>query len=115
MVDLATKKRLKILVHIALKNWATAIRFIIAIAYPNSLAEAFEPLLLSYILVKIKTKKLWRSEGFNVIYTVDIFSVIINALMKKLFFAHWAKKWEEREATICTWCSKLKQQDLNIF
>lgn len=107
-MDLAAKKRLKILVHTALKNLAIVIGLIIAVACLNFSIELDGPLFSNCMLEKIRTKKLWRSDVFNVIYNMNILSLIINALINRLCSAHLVKKWEEQEVTIYTWRSNEK-------
>lgn len=115
MVDLATKNCLKIVVYIVLKNWAKVTKFIIAIACLNFLTEIFELLFLIYILAIIITKKLQKSDRFNVIYIVDFLLLIINMLINKLSSANLAKEWEEWKATICTWYFNIRIAKFKYF
>lgn len=92
------------LVYIASKNWAIAIRFIITIIYLNSFAKIVGPLSLNHMLVKIRIKKLQKSNEYNIIYNMDVLLLIINALINKFCLMHLANKWEKQKVTIYIWC-----------
>lgn len=93
LVDLVAKKRLKILVYIVSKNWATAKGYIIVIAYQNSWVYVVWLWPLSYTLVRTNNIKPWRSKGFNVIHIFDFLLRIINILMIILCSMDFAKEW----------------------
>lgn len=90
------------------KNWATATGFIIAIAFSNFLTEVANLSSSNRTPTKIRTKKLQKSDGFSVIHTKDIPLLIINPLIINLCSKHLAKKWGQRDATICTWRSNVR-------
>lgn len=85
------KKMLEIISIYNFKNSATTTKFIIAIAVLNFLIEMVNLSSLCCNSIKIKAKKLQKSDKFNIIYMGKMPLLIINALIINFYSEYLAK------------------------